>query len=230
MYQLGNFMLGMGFMFNHYNSSISYGQQLKLFDFKTGFLFGYQKEESEFKIKLYPRFLPHDTENSSKPYTLDVDGMSLGYTYTVSSTLKYYTIMSARGFYVFDHATPQSNYWGVDEIGLGVTLGGLTKSTGDFNLSLTIEYLQKFYFEDLNNDKPYSIVPNGQGWFGMNFSKWLEGDPFSGFSALTSQLSVKVEEQIIKHLFLYQKVIIEIGDLNADHHEFNFQIGVGGMY
>ncbi|PKL39006.1 MAG: hypothetical protein CVV44_09060 [Spirochaetae bacterium HGW-Spirochaetae-1] len=232
LYRLGNFMLGLGFIFSqHESSNLSFGMNLKEWDFKTGFLFGYTKEKMRFDIRFYPRFLPHDGE-ASKGQTLDFDMLDWRFTYTVDKTLKYYTIMSFKDYYLFNHsaATPISDYWGVYDIGLGVTLGNISPANDSFAWALTIEYRQRFYLRDLGNEDPYSMAPNGQGWFGMNKDKWASGSPFSGYRAIGSELSVRVDEQVLPYLFLYQKFIIEMGDLSEDHHEINFQIGVGGMY
>ena len=96
-------------------------------------------------------------------------------------------------------------------------------------LSISLEYIERFYMLDLNNDKPYNFA-NGQGWFGINADKWFEGDPFSGYRAPGHVFALRVEEGIIKHLFLYQGIIVEMVDRREDHNEFNFLFGLGGEY
>ncbi len=229
MYYLGNFMLGIGFLFNHHEGSFNFGQNLKEYDFKVGFLFAYTKKNMNFKLRFYPRLIPFDGK-SNTGYTLDTDMLTFRFTYTVKKHLKYYTLFEAQDFYIFDHTTPQSNYYGVYDIGIGVSLGEISRSNTGFAWKMAIEYRQRFYLRDLANTDPYSYLPNGQGWFGMDIGKWTKGNPFSGFRALGYELSFRIDEQILPYLFFYQKVIIELGDPNEDHHEFNFKIGVGGMY
>lgn len=229
MYYLGKFMLGIGFLFNHHEGNFNYSRNLSEFDFKVGFLFAYNTKKMNFKIKLYPRLIPFDGK-SNTGYTLDTDMFGFRFTYTVNKFFKYYTLLDAQDFYFFDHTTPQSNYYGVYDIGIGVSLGNISRSNTGFAWKMAIEYRQRFYLMDLGNTDPYSYTPNGQGWFGMDMGKWVKGNPFSGFRALGYELSFRVDEQILPYLFLYQKIIIEMGDPNEDHHEFNFKIGVGGMY
>ena len=64
----------------------------------------------------------------------------------------------------------------------------------------------------------------------MNFDKWTKGAPFSGFHALGSEVTIRFDEQFLPYLFIYQKIVMEMGYLNEDHLELNFVIGVGGMY
>ncbi len=92
-----------------------------------------------------------------------------------------------------------------------------------------MNFREHLYFQDLGNDDPYGFF-NGQGLFGINSGKWLKGDPFSGFHAFGHEVSIKVQEKFKKYFFLYQKISAEMGDLDEDHHEFNFLFGAGAMY
>ncbi len=230
--KLGDFSLGIGFLFNHYIGNIafdgSYGND-KLWDYKTGILFGYKKDKGEMKFSIYPRLLPYDGSASSRR-TLDVDLFEINYTYTVDSTLKYYSIISARDYYFFNHKTVISDYWGLYQIGIGVTLGKISSETNKVNIAFSIEFRELFYLMDLNNKNPYTKKPNGQGYFGMNSSKWLKGDPFSGYRSTSHQFSIRIDERTSKNFFLYQKVIIEMASQNENHNEFNLQLGVGAVF
>jgi|GEM_PF-268683 len=227
-YKLGGFMLGIGFMFNHHESTFNFAQTLDEYDFKVGFLFGYDKKKMNFKLRFYPRLIPFDNK-ASTGYTFDAALINFKFTYTVNKNFRYYTLFEARDFYFFDHTTgaEQSNYIGIYDIGIGVSLGNIDRNNTGFAWKMAIEYRQRFYLQDFGNTDPYSYLPNGQGWFGMNFDKWATGKPFSGFDSLGYELSVRVDEQFLPYLFTYQKIIAEIND---DHYEFNFQIGVGAMY
>ena len=229
MYKLGDFSLGVGFMFNHYDSSIAFNTEFgndKLWDFKGGVLFGYKKDKGEMKFTLYPRLLPYDGPASPRR-TLDVSHFELNYFYTVDTTLKYYSIISARDYYLFNNRSQISDYWGVYQIGLGVTLGRISTDSNKVTVAFSIELREIFYLKDLNNDNPYTKKPNGQGYFGMNTAKWFKGDPFSGYQSSSHQFSLKVEESASKNIFFYQKLIIEMVDQREDHNEFNIQIGAG---
>jgi hypothetical protein len=122
--------------------------------------------------------------------------IELNYLYQLSRTFGFYANFFAHDFYVFDHNTVQSNYWGVYGMTLGVRLGKLNKLSDKFHLAFSIELTQRVYLQDLANTNPYSIMPNGQGWFGLNLSKWTTGDPFSGYDAIGVELSFRVDEQI----------------------------------
>ena len=224
-YHLGDFVLGIGMMFNHYNSDIAFNEKKKLNDFKTGFIFGFKKEKMAMTFEFYPRLFPKDG-SASVNKTLDVNHLIIHYDYTVNPKLKYYSIIAARDYTFFDHSNELSSYWGVYDIGIGVTLGTLSRKSSRREIAFSIEFIERFYLRDLENDKPYKIF-NGQRFFGINSSKWLKGSPFSGFRALSQVLGFRVDEQINNVLFLYQKAIIEMGDPDEDHHEFNLRIGAG---
>jgi len=120
-----------------------------------------------------------------------------------------------------------ADYWGVYDIGIGVTFQNLLERTDDVQLSVTIEWIERFYLRNLMNRNPYTLAPNGQGWFGLDLGNYTKGNPFPGFQAVSQVVSIRLEEQLIKNLFLYQKVIFELADQNSEHHEFNLQIGAG---
>jgi len=96
-------------------------------------------------------------------------------------------------------------------------------------LKFSIEFTEKFFLKNLNNSNPYGLL-NGQGFFGIDKKGWKEGSPFSGFWALSQTVGIKAEEKINEMIFIYQKLILEIGDLGEDHHEFNLQLGIGAIY
>lgn len=224
-YLLGDFMLGAGIMFNHYEGKLAYGSN-ELWDFKAGFIFGFKKDKMEMKFELYPRLIPYDGK-SSTGRTYDFDMLKLDYRYTISPELKFYSIMNFRDYYIFNHTLNTASYWGAYEIGVGMTLGQVSKTTNKINYSFSVEFTERFYLENLDNDDPYSSLPNGQGVFGMDKGKWLKGSPFSGFKAFGHVLGLRVDEQLKENIFLYQKLIIEIGDMDVGHHEFSLVIGAG---
>ncbi len=229
-YSIGGFRLGIGFLLSHHESVINSGLKIKESDFKTGFIFGYREKQSEFSLSIYPRLLPHDGK-SHTGITMDADKIDMSYAYYSSERdLKYYSIFSFRDFYFFDHDNVMSNYFGVYDIGLGVSLGKISILNKSFAWAFTIEYRQRFYLQDINNEDPYSILPNGQGFFGMNFSKWFEGSPFSGVQSMGSEITLRIDEQIMPYLYLYQKIISEVGYKSSSNIEICFQIGVGAMY
>jgi len=235
-YTLGNFMLGLGGWITHNNSNQTFikenttvSHQLSESDFKVGIIFGYMTKKSTLDISFYPRVLPHNGSSDTGD-SFDVDSLEIRYTYIMNSVFRYYSIITAKDFYIFNHQIDVSNYWGVYDIGVGVTLGSISSKTNRKSMAFTIEYRERLYCEDLNNKDPYSLLPNGQGWLGMNKSKWLKGDPFSGFNAFGHVLSIKVEELVNSYISLYQQFIFEMGDLDKDHHEFNLLLGVGASY
>jgi tetratricopeptide (TPR) repeat protein len=233
LYSLGGFKLGVGFMFNHYKGDFAYqaqglGQKI-MWDYKTGILFGYKKKKAEMKFSLYPRLLPYDGSSQSK-VTYDTAYYRMDYVYNVSSDLRYYSLISARDYYFFYHTPEISDYWGVYEIGLGVSLGKMTRDPKKVNIAFSLELKQVVYLLDLNNDNPYTRKPNGQSYVGFNSKKWLKGDPMSGYYASSQHFTLRVDERIHKYAFLYQKLLIEMADPDTDHHEFNLVIGGGVVF
>jgi hypothetical protein len=228
---LGKYALGIGGLLNHYRSSFAYadGESHTLHDFKTGFIFGFEDDEVGLLFKLYPRSLPHDGDGSSGK-TLDTDYMQIDYKYKVDKILNFYSWISVKDYYYFDHETEISNYWGVYELGLGISLGKYQNIARYINyLTVSLDFTERFYMRDLNNDKPYNFA-NGQGWFGANGDKWFKGDPFSGYRAPGHVLSLKMEEGINDNFFLYQKLIIEMVDRREDHDEYSLMLGLGAVY
>jgi len=135
--------------------------------------------------------------------------------------------LSALYAYYLTKSEHVSDYWGVYDLGIGVTLHNLLNRTDEIQLSASIEWIERFYLRNLMNKNPYTLAPNGQGWFGLNLGKFTKGKPFSGFHALSQVIGVRFEEQLTKNFFMYQKIILELADQNAEHHEFNLQIGTG---
>ncbi len=233
LYSLAGFKLGIGFMFNHYRSDFAYQLQglgkKVMWDYKTGVLFGYKQKKAEMKFTLYPRLLPYDGSSKSD-VSYDTAYYRMDYVYNVSSELRYYSLISARDYYFFDHTNEISDYWGVYEIGLGVSLGKMTSDPRKVNIAFSIELKQIIYLLDLNNDNPYTRKPNGQSYVGFNSKKWLKGDPMSGYYASSQQFTLRVDERIHKYFFLYQKFLVEMADPDTDHHEFNLVIGGGTVF
>lgn len=228
MYRIGRYKMGAGVMINHYDGSISFGKKTSLTDAKIGILFGFEKDKLEMRFSLYPRFLPHDGSASSGK-TYDTDKFQVDYLYRLDESLSVYSVFSMNDFYLFDHTNKTSDYWGMYDLGIGVSLGKVDTGTKKMELSGAIEFHEHLYFKDIGNDDPYGFL-NGQGLFGMNSGKWLKGDPFSGFHAFGHELSFKVQEKFSRYFFLYQKFSAEMGDMDEDHHEFNFLFGAGAVY
>ncbi len=228
MYHLDKYYLGTGIMGNHYKDDFNFGKEYTLSDYKAGVLFGAKQDKGQMKFSLYPRYLPHDTSHSSGK-TLDTDYAELSYLYTVDKFLSYYSKLSAADYYFFDNTNRISNYYGVYEISFGVSLGKFNEVSREKFMTFTLELAERFYLRNLNNDEPYSFG-NGQGWFGADTSQWFKGSPFSGYYTAGSALSLKVEEQLSKNFFIYQKLMYEMVGSRGDHNEFNLLLGVGGEY
>lgn len=220
-YTLGDFKLGAGFMFNHYKGNVVYGSN-ELWDFKTGIIFGFTRDKVSMDIEFYPRLFPHDNE-SSTGRTYDTAALFIDYTYIINANLEFYSLMHYRDYYLFNHANEVSSYWGVYDTGIGVTLGNISPDNGRIDFSVSVEYILRAYLENIDNDDPYSSLPNGQSFFGMDVDKWTEGSPFSGFNRFGHILGIKIRENIRDNLFLYQKFSIEV----AEHTELNLTIGIG---
>ena len=227
-YKIKNFIIGLGIQFNHYESDVNFNRDLRLWDMKVGLLFGYQKDNVEILFRGYPRLLPFDGKASINK-TLDTDQFNLFYKYKVNALVAYYVNINWRDYYIMDHSNNLSNWWGIYEFGIGIKLGEIIKTNNKRDFSFSVEFIERLYYRDLNNNKPYDAL-NGQGWFGLNSGKWLEGEPISGFWTHGHMFGFKVEEEIIKYLFLYQGIYVEMTDTSQGHYEINFLIGVGGVY
>ncbi len=244
LFNIKNVIFGTGVMVNHYDSNVAFYREYKLTDVKVGFILGFKNDKSEIKFTWYPRMLIMDP-SSSTGKTLDVGSLRLDYFYKIKPDIKIYALFNFRDYYVFCHSWDWrvfymsgfrygqniASYWGVYDMGFGVTFNNLVKhADGSELFSLTFEWLERFYLRDLNNDDPYTLAPNGQGWFGLDVYGFTKGSPFPGFWALSQVLSLRFDEQITKNFFMYQKVIAELADQDSDHHEFNLQLGMGFKY
>jgi tetratricopeptide (TPR) repeat protein len=225
-FRVGRFSLGLGVLFTHYKDDVSFGAQYSLFDWKVGLILGFGKDKYEVRISFYPRLLMYDGR-ANEGKTLDVTMFRLDYRYEVSDSMTIYSLFNFQEFFLFNHVDDWADYYGVYDFGLGVSLGRLLRSNNKMDFIFSVEFILRMYLQDLNNDNPYTRVPNGQGYFGLNTSKWLKGDAFSGYHAMSYVLAFRVDEEITSFLYLYQKFIVEIGDQSEDHHEFNFQLGLG---
>ncbi|MDY6934952.1 MAG: tetratricopeptide repeat protein [Spirochaetota bacterium] len=225
-YHFERYSIGIGGMGNHYKSSLNFGRELTLHDFKMGILFGYKKDNYSMRFVLYPRAIPKDSKYSSGT-TLDVDYAEYRFDNYVDKFFSYYSRISIADYYYFDHDNEMSNYWGVYEISLGIVLSKFNLKKK--NMTITVDFTERFYMRDLFNDEPYNFG-NGQGWFGINTDTWFKGAPFSGYRAPGHVFSIKINEFLTDNFFLYQKLICEMVDRAEDHNEFCLKLGVGGTY
>jgi tetratricopeptide (TPR) repeat protein len=241
LFNIKNVSFGAGLMVNHYNSRSAFYRRYNLTDYKVGFIFGYKKDKAEAKITWYPRMLIMDARSSTGK-TLDVGSLRIDYSYEAFPSIRVHALFYFRDYYVFCHSMDWrvfygtfyrkyqnlASYWGLYDMGLGITFNDLAKHADGTELfSVTFEWLERFYLRDLNNGHPYTLAPNGQGWFGLNIGKFAKGKPFSGFRALSQVLSLRFDEKIARNFFMYQKLIAELADQNSEHHEFNLQVGMG---
>jgi hypothetical protein len=231
---------GAGVLFNEYNSNVAFYRRYILWDTKVGFVFGYKNDNIETRITWYPRMMMMDPRSSTGK-TLDAGLLKIDYSWQALSYLKIYGMLHARDYYVFCHSIDWrvmyasyfhymediASYWGVYDLGIGITLSDLVYRADNTKFSVSIEWIERFYLRDLNNDNPYTLAPNGQGWFGLNLNKFTKGSPFSGFHSISQVIGLKFDEQITKNFFMYQKVILELADQDSEHHEFNLQVGMG---
>jgi tetratricopeptide (TPR) repeat protein len=240
-FNIKNVSFGAGLMVTHYNSRAAFYRRYNLTDYKVGFIFGYKKDKVEGKITWYPRMLIMDPRSSTGK-TLDVGSLRLDYSYEVFPAVRLHVLFNFRDYYVFCHSLDWrvfyatfyrkcqdlASYWGLYDMGFGLTFHDLVKRADGAELfSVTFEWLERFYLRDLNHTNPYTLAPNGQGWFGLNLGKFAKGKPFSGFSALSQVLSLRFDEKFTRNFFMYQKLIAELADQNSEHHEFNLQLGMG---
>jgi hypothetical protein len=240
-FNIKNVSFGAGVMVSHYNSGAAFFRRYDLTDVKVGFIIGYKKDKAETKITWYPRMLIMDPRSSTGK-SLDVGSLCIDYSYEAFPSIKVNALFYFRDYYVFCHSADWrvfigtfyrkyghlASYWGLYDMGLGITFNDLVKHPDGTELfSITFQWLERFYLRDLNNTHPYTLAPNGQGWFGLNIAKFAQGKPFSGFSALSQVLSLRFDENITKNFFMYQKLIAELADQNSEHHEFNLQAGMG---
>ncbi len=241
LFHIKNVMFGTGVMVNHYDSSMAFYRRYKLTDVKVGFILGYTKDKAELKITWYPRMLIMDPRSSTGK-TYDVGSLRLDYGYQLMPDIKIHGIFNFRDYYVFCHsldwrvfyatffkyAQDLASYWGVYDMNFGISVNNLVKhENGSELLSASFEWLERFYLQELNKNKPYTLAPNGQGWFGLDVYRFTKGKPFPGFRAISQVLSLRLDEQLTRNFFMYQKVIAELADAESDHHEFNLQIGMG---
>ena len=231
---------GAGVLFNEYYSNAAFYGKYLLWDTKVGFIFGYKSDNIETRITWYPRMMMMDPRSSTGK-TLDCGVFRIDYSWQALSYLKLYGMLNARDYYVFCHSfDPKvmyasyfhydqdiASYWGVYDLGIGLTFSDLVYRGDDIKFSLSIEWIERFYLRDLNNDDPYTLAPNGQGWFGLNLEKFTKGKPFSGFHSISQVIGLKFDEQLTRNFFMYQKIILELADQDSEHHEFNLQAGMG---
>ncbi|HPJ37864.1 MAG TPA: tetratricopeptide repeat protein [Spirochaetota bacterium] len=229
-YHLGSYYLGVGALVNHYNDDFNYGESTTLHDIKGGIVFGVDRDRYSMRFLFYPRELPHDGPQSSGK-TYDVDYIEYTFNYYVDRYLSYYVFLSVNDYYFFDHEAEVSNYWGVYNIGFGITVAKYDSATNQKLVSVTFGFVYRMYLRDLNNPRPYKFF-NGQGWMGANSETWFEGEPFPGFRTTGHEFSIRVDEMIAKNVFLYQKLMFELvnGDEEDDHHDLNLLLGAGVQF
>ncbi len=227
LFKIKRFMLGIGILFGHYWNDIAFNKDLNLWDVKVGFIFGYAKEKFEYRFTFYPRLILYDGPfNTGK--TFDMSTYKIDAIFNVNLQFSVFVLMRVHEYWVFDHTNKLSDYWGIYQFGLGVTIGRLAKS-GKYDFKFTIEFIEKLYYEDHNNSRPYDAL-NGQGFFGFNSDKWYRGDPMSSFRTMGSSLGFRVDEKLVKNVFLYQKITFEMGNQSISHYELDFTLGMGLIF
>ncbi|MGL4370529.1 MAG: tetratricopeptide repeat protein [Spirochaetota bacterium] len=227
-----SYFLGMGLMGNHYGGKSVFGEEEKLSDYKLGLIFGKYQQRSRFDFILYPRLFPADTGTTSGR-TMDVDSTDISFSYILTEQYKLYGRMLLRDFYFFDNDVltaggekiMTSDYEGVYDFSIGV---GLNDNPGS-KISARFTLTEKMYLKNLDNTRPYKFA-NGQGFFGMDAYNWFKGNPFSGVQTFSTVFSVYIEEQVIPHMFLYQKVSVEMVSKSQRANDFCLQLGIGGTY
>lgn len=229
LYRLNGLSIGMGVMGNHYRDNFNFGGTRTLSDVKCGIIVGHQDEKSRFLLTMYPRYLPYYDNSNSTGKTMDVDYFELRSETTLNKSFSYYVLLSANDYFFYDHRERISNYWGVYNLCFGIVLSKFHSLTKKKIFSFTIEYAERFYFRDLRNNDPYRIF-NGQGWAGIDTRTWFRGNPVPGYYTQGHAFSLRVEEYIGSHFFIYQKFMLEIAGERGDHNEFCLLLGAGGTY
>jgi hypothetical protein len=231
-YFLDKYAIGAGMMGTHYGDNFAFvnsaGPAKKNYvenDFKIGIVFGKREEKSTLKVALYPRFMPQDTKNS-KGKTLDSGFYEFSYNYTFDRTVSYYSRVTGYDFYYFDNANRLANYWGLYEVAVGVSFNKFNDVTKEKFLVFTVEFLERIYLRNLNNDKPYDVA-NGQGMFGIDAKNWIKGRPFSGYYTNSHSLLFRVDEIVTKNAFVYQKIGYEMNTGRGTNNEFSLMLGAG---
>jgi len=225
MYHLGSYYLGVGIMIYHYDDDFNYGEDKKLYDYKGGLIFGANRDNFTMRFLFYPRELPHDGKQSTGK-TLDVDYIGYEFTYSFDKFLSFHLNLSLNDYYFFDHDAGYSNYWGLYRIGMGLTLTQYDSASERKLFAITFDFTLNIYLMNLNNDEPYRFF-NGQGWMGADADSWFAGSPFTGFYGTGHVFSLRFEEWPLRNFFLYQKIIFELVDAEADHNDLCFLLGAG---
>ncbi len=225
MYHLGSYYLGVGFMMYHYNDDFNFGESAKFYDYKGGLILGANHDNYTMRFLFYPRELPHDGKQSTGR-TMDVAYIGYEFTYSFDKYLMFHLNLGVNDFYFFDHDAGYSNYWGLYRIGMGITLTQYDTASERKLFAITFDFTLNIYLMNLANDEPYRFF-NGQGWMGMDADSWFAGSPFTGFYGTGHVFSLRGEEWPMQNFFLYQKIIFELIDAEADHNDLCFQLGAG---
>lgn len=225
-YSFGLFYVGMGVLLGHYFSDMNFSKLKRLTDIKVGFLFGFKTLKYDLYFTLYPRLLPADYQGVSKGITYDMALFRIDYEYIVNSRFSILASGFTREYFFFDHATPQSNYYGTFDATVGTEIRFFRDNTFNPFITLRISLTERIIFRDEGNNDPYAIG-NGQGLLGINFSEFASGWPFSGIWGLAHVLTFRVDEYVKPYLFLYQSLLVEFPDWKEDHFELNLKIGLG---
>lgn len=226
--QLGPLYVGGGIIAAQYTDNFNFAEDLTLYDFKVGFIFGYKKEKSDMTFTFYPRLIPFEGSFSSGK-GLDIDKLDIMYWYHLDDVFGYFSKISINDFYYFNHDTKRSNYYGIYDISFGFTLGSLDEPKLKIPMIFTIDFTKRFYLQDIDNSEPYGFF-RGQGWFGLNIGPKDGRSYFSSIKSSSNILSFKAEERIYNSYYLYQKLYIEIVGHNETHHEFTLQAGGGVLF
>ena len=219
-----NYFIGTGLMLNHYGGSSIFGAQKTLWDYKLGIIVGKYQERSRLDIILYPRMFPADNGAEGKQ-TMDVDTVEVSYSYLLSEDYRLYGKGRMADFYFFDNQADRSSYYGLYDFTFGFGLYDKPAASYLFRF----EFTERMYLKNENNPHPHSSM-NGQGMFGLDGYHWFRGDPMSGIDCFATVLSAYAQEQILSHLFVYQKASLEIVPPSRKKNDFCITLGVGGTY
>lgn len=228
LYHFFNYQLGVGFLFNHYDSEWAFGSAESFSDFKLGLLFHKGTNFTDLDIKFYPRLIPYDSGLApGKSY--DTDMLDINFGFFIKDILKIYGGFLAQDYYLFDHDLVISDYAGIYDFSIGMIFTQKISSKVLNEIKYNICYKQKLYLENKNNSRPYSLL-NGQGFFGLDAYNWYKGAPLSGFRTTSEELSFRIDEKINKNLSLYQKISFEYTTPSQPFNDLSFNIGISGGY
>lgn len=214
-----DFYAGAGFLGAHYEGDQFFGSNQSLWDWKIGFIYGYEGKKNSVTLNFYPKIILADN-GFGDDRTMDVSSIEGEWVHAYGRLFDLYFGLAINEAYYYDNIAWVSDYEGTYDFSGGVVFFNDPASHTKIYTYLT----ERLYMKNLDNEKPYDAF-NGQGNFGLDMGNWFYGAPFSGINTFSQLVSARFVHNLHKNIMLFEEISFEIVPLSQKRHGISATVG-----